>query len=119
MIDHRADCKGDCQRDRERRARPERRNGTRFECQQGLALTLDLPVDKVRAIYTAGSGSYGRNDADDCAMDAAILAKAIGKPVRLQYMREQGTGWDPKGRIAGVRIRRVPFAPERVKSALS
>jgi CO/xanthine dehydrogenase Mo-binding subunit len=65
--------------------------------QEGLALTLDLPVDKVRVIYTTGPGSYGRNDADDCAMDAAILAKAVGKPVRLQYMREQGTGWDPKG----------------------
>ena len=30
-------------------------------------------------------------------MDAAVLAKAVGKPVRLQYMRDQGTGWDPKG----------------------
>src|SRR4029079_18525670 len=38
-----------------------------------------------------------RNDADDCAADCAVLAKAVGKPVRLQYMREQGTGWDPKG----------------------
>ena len=44
-----------------------------------------------------GPGSYGRNDADDCAMDAAVLAKAVGRPVRLQYTREQGTGWDPKG----------------------
>ena len=65
--------------------------------QEGLALTLDMPLDKVRVIYTTGPGSYGRNDADDCAMDAAVLAKAVGKPVRLQYMREQGTGWDPKG----------------------
>ncbi|HXX09686.1 MAG TPA: molybdopterin cofactor-binding domain-containing protein [Pseudolabrys sp.] len=65
--------------------------------QEGLALTLDMPLDKVRVIHTTGPGSYGRNDADDCAMDAAILAKTVGKPVRLQYMREQGTGWDPKG----------------------
>jgi nicotinate dehydrogenase subunit B len=65
--------------------------------QEGLALTLGVPVDKVRVIQTAGPGSYGRNDADDCAADAAVLAKAVGKPVRLQYMRDQGTGWDPKG----------------------
>ena len=65
--------------------------------QEGLALTLDVPVDKVRVKYTPGAGSYGRNDADDCAMDAGVLAKSVGKPVRLQYMREQGTGWDPKG----------------------
>jgi len=65
--------------------------------QEGLALTLDVPLDKVRVIWKTGPGSYGRSDADDCAMDAAILARAVGKPVRLQYMREQGTGWDPKG----------------------
>ena len=56
-----------------------------------------MPEDKVRVIWTPGPGSYGRNDADDAAMDAAVLAKAVGKPVRLQYMRDQGTGWDPKG----------------------
>src|SRR5207344_171199 len=65
--------------------------------QEGLALTLDLPLDKVHVIHVTSPGSYGRNDADDCAMDAAVLAKTAGKPVRLQYMREQGTGWDPKG----------------------
>ena len=64
--------------------------------QQGLAATLNVPLDKVRVIWTLGPGSYGRNDADDCAMDAAVLAKAVGKPVRLQYTRDQGTGWDPK-----------------------
>ena len=63
----------------------------------GIARTLDVPMDKVDGIWVVGPGSYGRNDADDCAMDAAVLAKLTGKPVRLQYMREQGTGWDPKG----------------------
>jgi nicotinate dehydrogenase subunit B len=65
--------------------------------QQGLAAILQMPLDKIRVIWAMGPGSYGRNDADDCAMDAAVLAKAVGKPVRLQYMRDQGTGWDPKG----------------------
>ena len=63
----------------------------------GLATLLQVPPDKVRVIFKSGPGSYGRNDADDCAMDAAILAQAAGRPVRLQYMRDQGTGWDPKG----------------------
>ena len=63
----------------------------------GVARTLGMPMDRVRTIWMVGPGSYGRNDADDCAADAAVIAKAIGKPVRLQYMREQGTGWDPKG----------------------
>jgi nicotinate dehydrogenase subunit B len=63
----------------------------------GIAATIDMPVDKVDCIWVVGPGSYGRNDADDCAMDTAVIAKAVGRPVRLQYMREQGTGWDPKG----------------------
>jgi CO/xanthine dehydrogenase Mo-binding subunit len=63
----------------------------------GLAAILQMPEDSVHVIWTPGPGSYGRNDADDAAMDAAVLAKAVGKPVRVQYMRNQGTGWDPKG----------------------
>jgi CO/xanthine dehydrogenase Mo-binding subunit len=63
----------------------------------GLAAILQVPEDNVHVIWTPGPGSYGRNDADDAAMDAAVLAKAVGKPVRVQYMRNQGTGWDPKG----------------------
>jgi nicotinate dehydrogenase subunit B len=64
--------------------------------QAGIAATLSVPRDSVRVIWTSGPGSYGRSDADDAAMDAAVLAKAVGKPVRVQYMRDQGTAWDPK-----------------------
>ncbi len=63
---------------------------------EGVAAMLGMTADKVRVIWTTGPGSYGRNDADDAAADAAVLAKAVGRPVRLQYMRDQGTGWDPK-----------------------
>jgi CO/xanthine dehydrogenase Mo-binding subunit len=65
--------------------------------QIGLASQLGVPLENVHVRWINGPGSYGRNDADDCAADCAVLAKAVGKPVRLQYMREQGTGWDPKG----------------------
>ena len=63
----------------------------------GIALTLGVAAEKVRSIWVVGPGSYGRSDADDAAMDAAVLANAVGKPVRVQYTREQATGWDPKG----------------------
>ena len=62
-----------------------------------LPAQLGVPLDNVHVIWQNGPGSYGRNDADDCAADCAALAKAVGKPVRLQYTRDQGTGWDPKG----------------------
>src|SRR5262249_36107618 len=53
----------------------------------GIALTLGIPIEKVRSIWVVGPGSYGRSDADDAAMDAAVLANAVGKPVRVQYTR--------------------------------
>jgi nicotinate dehydrogenase subunit B len=62
----------------------------------GIAAILQIPPENVQVKWTTGPGSYGRNDADDCAADAALLAQAVGKPVRLQYMRDQATGWDPK-----------------------
>jgi len=65
--------------------------------QNGLAGNLGIPRENIHVIWAVGPGSYGRSDADDCAMDAGVLAKAVGKPVRLQYTREEGTGWDPKG----------------------
>jgi CO/xanthine dehydrogenase Mo-binding subunit len=73
--------------------------------QQGLAATLDVPLDKVHVRWVTGPGSYGRSDADDAAMDAAVLAKAVGKPVRMQYTRHEGTAWDPKGPASTHRAR--------------
>jgi CO/xanthine dehydrogenase Mo-binding subunit len=62
-----------------------------------LAKMLALPVEDVRCIYVEGSGCYGRNGHEDAAADAAILAKAVGKPVRVQWSRADEHGWDPKG----------------------
>jgi nicotinate dehydrogenase subunit B len=62
-----------------------------------LAAMLDLPDAKVRCIYVEGAGCYGRNGHEDAAADAALLARAVGKPVRVQWMRADEHGWDPKG----------------------
>ena len=62
----------------------------------GVAIMLGMPDDKVVCTSMSGPGSYGRNDAGDAAMDAAVLSKAVGKPVRVQGMRHEGHGWDPK-----------------------
>jgi len=71
----------------------------------GIAGTLGVSPEKVHAIWVTGPGSYGRSDADDAAMDAAVLSKAVGRPVRVQYMREDATGWDPKGPASTHRVR--------------
>jgi nicotinate dehydrogenase subunit B len=64
--------------------------------QQGVANLLGLPLDRVHAIWVTGPGSYGRNDAGDAALEAAFLAQATGRPVRVQGMRPEGISWDPK-----------------------
>jgi nicotinate dehydrogenase subunit B len=62
-----------------------------------LALMFTMPVDDVRCVYIDGSGCYGRNGHEDAAADSAVLAKAVGKPVRVQWSRADEHGWDPKG----------------------
>ncbi|MBI1776001.1 MAG: xanthine dehydrogenase family protein molybdopterin-binding subunit [Proteobacteria bacterium] len=71
----------------------------------GVARILGLPPEKVRGIWVPGPGSYGRNDAGDAALDAAVLSKAVGRPVRLQGMRHEGHGWDPKAPASIHRVR--------------
>ncbi|TQK11764.1 molybdopterin cofactor-binding domain-containing protein [Herbaspirillum sp. SJZ107] len=64
------------------------------------ALSELLGADKatIRCIHTEGSGCYGHNAADDVAADAALLARAFpGRPVRVQWMREDENGWEPFG----------------------
>ncbi|OSJ08884.1 isoquinoline 1-oxidoreductase [Bradyrhizobium canariense] len=62
-----------------------------------LALMFSMRIDDVRCIFIDGSGCYGRNGHEDAAADSALLAKAVGKPVRVQWSRADEHGWDPKG----------------------
>ena len=62
-----------------------------------LAIMLGVPPQNVRCIYIEGSGCYGRNGHEDAAADAALLARAVGKPVRVQWSRADEHGWEPKG----------------------
>ncbi|MDM0077104.1 molybdopterin-dependent oxidoreductase [Variovorax sp. J2P1-59] len=62
-----------------------------------FAALVDLPRDKLRVIYLDGAGCYGMNGHDDAAADAVLLSKAVGKPVRVQWSRQDELGWDPKG----------------------
>jgi nicotinate dehydrogenase subunit B len=61
------------------------------------ARALGLERNRVRVIYVDGAGSYGPNGADDAAVEAALLSRAVGRPVRVQWTREEEHGLDPKG----------------------
>ena len=79
-----------------------------------VAELLGLPRDKVRAIWMFGTGSYGRNDQGDATADAAVLSQHLGRPVRVQYMRHEGLGWDPKSTASVSRSRAGLDAAGRV-----
>ncbi len=56
-----------------------------------------MPRDQVRVVWMEGPQGYGRTAADDAGFEAAYLAKEIGRPVRVQWMRNEETAWDTKG----------------------
>jgi nicotinate dehydrogenase subunit B len=65
--------------------------------QQGYAELLKVPPEKVRIIWMEDAGSYGRPGFEDTGADAVLLSRAVGKPVRVQWMREDMTAWGTKG----------------------
>jgi CO/xanthine dehydrogenase Mo-binding subunit len=68
-----------------------------FRTRDAIALLLKVPPKNVHLLYREGSGSYGRLESDDVAEDAALMSRAVGRPVRVQWMREDEHAWDPKG----------------------
>jgi nicotinate dehydrogenase subunit B len=69
-----------------------------FPLRAGIAEMLSMPKENVRCVHVEGSGCYGHNAADDVAADAALIAHAVpGKPVRVQWMRDQEHTWEPFG----------------------
>ncbi len=68
-----------------------------FRTRDAIAKMLNIPPKNVHLLYREGSGSYGRLESDDVAEDAVLMSRAVGKPVRVQWMREDEHAWDPKG----------------------
>ncbi len=63
-----------------------------------LAKALDVAADALTITHMDGAGCYGHNGADDVALDAALLARAVpGRPVQVQWMREDEFAWEPYG----------------------
>src|SRR5690606_27227231 len=65
-----------------------------YGMRNGVAEFLKMPRDRVRVIWMEGPQGYGRTAADDAGFEAAFLAKEIGRPVRIQWMRDEETAWD-------------------------
>src|SRR5579872_6317068 len=86
-----------------------------------IAMMLGTTPDHVIVHTHPGAGHYGRSNGGNSGAedDAVILSQAVGKPVRVQWMRAEDLQWstqspaafadvefalDEKGRIAGYQI---------------
>lgn len=77
-----------------------------FALRGDIARALGVAPASVTCVHMEGAGCYGHNGADDAAFDAALLARAIpGRPVRVQWMRDDEFMWEPFGSAMSVKMR--------------
>jgi nicotinate dehydrogenase subunit B len=76
-----------------------------YGMRNGIAEFLGMPREQVRVVWMEGPQGYGRTAADDAGFEAAYLAKELGRPVRIQWMRQEETSWDTKGPAFAFKLR--------------
>ncbi|HZS53529.1 MAG TPA: molybdopterin cofactor-binding domain-containing protein [Bryobacteraceae bacterium] len=76
-----------------------------YSMRTGVAAFLGMPRERVRVVYMQGPQCFGRSAAEDAACEAAWIAREIGRPVRMQWMRQEETAWDTKGPAFLVKMR--------------
>ncbi|HVW58110.1 MAG TPA: molybdopterin cofactor-binding domain-containing protein [Rhizobiaceae bacterium] len=67
------------------------------ETRRDMAKVLGIPLDNIELRWFEASGGYGRNGLDHVVADAAVMSQEVGRPVRVQWMRWDEHGWEPKG----------------------
>jgi nicotinate dehydrogenase subunit B len=76
-----------------------------YGMRNGVAQFLKIPREQVRVVWMQGPQAYGRTAAEDAGFEAAFLATELGRPVRMQWTRQEETGWDTKGPAYAVTMR--------------
>ena len=77
-----------------------------YPLRSDLASVLGVPVERVIVHHVEGAGCYGHNGADDAALDAVLLSRAVnGRPVQVQWMREDEFAWEPYGPAMAVQTK--------------
>jgi nicotinate dehydrogenase subunit B len=76
-----------------------------YGMRRGVATFLGMPHDRVRVVWMQGPQGFGRSAAEDAACEAAWIARELGRPVRVQWMRDEETAWDTKSPAFLVKVR--------------
>ena len=85
-----------------------------FDTRKRISDLLGLPETKIQVLFREASGCYGRLGTDDAAEDAVVMSRAVGKPVRVQWMRADEHGWEPKGPAQLLTVRAAVDASGKV-----
>jgi len=76
-----------------------------YNLRADTALALGLQPENIVVEHVEGAGCYGHNGADDVAFDAVLLARAVeGRPVRVQWSREDELAWAPMGAAMAIAV---------------
>ncbi len=76
-----------------------------FNLRIDLAKVTGPPESAITVSHAEGAGCYGHNGADDVALDAVLLARAVpGRPVRVRWSRADELAWSPVGASAEIEI---------------
>jgi CO/xanthine dehydrogenase Mo-binding subunit len=76
-----------------------------YGMRNGVARFLNIPREQVRVVWMEGPQGYGRTAADDAGFEAAYIAREIGRPVRVQWTRQEETAWDTKAPAFACKLR--------------
>jgi CO/xanthine dehydrogenase Mo-binding subunit len=76
-----------------------------YGMRRGVATFLGMPHDRVRVVWMQGPQGFGRTAAEDAACEAAWIARELGRPVRIQWMRDEETAWDTKSPAFLIKVR--------------
>jgi nicotinate dehydrogenase subunit B len=76
-----------------------------YGMRRGVAAFLGMPPDRVRVVWMQGPQGFGRTAAEDAGCEAAWIARELGRPVRMQWMRDEETAWDTKSPAFLVKMR--------------
>ena len=77
-----------------------------FPLRRELTKVLGVPEADITCTHVEGAGCYGHNGADDVALDAILVARATGgRPVKLQWMRDDEFSWEPYGSAMVMKMR--------------
>jgi CO/xanthine dehydrogenase Mo-binding subunit len=67
------------------------------QARRDMAKLLGVDAERIELNWFEASGAYGRNGLEHAIADAAVMSQAVGRPVRVQWMRWDEHGWEPKG----------------------